>query len=451
MEKEEKRIFSWVLFLVLILLVALGCNKNDDPVPPKSEVIDKPNLEPDPQNRPPGSFGLMTVTDGAENVNILPTLSWEQATDPDGDQVTYDLLMGVEEDSTIIWLENLTTTSVALDRRLKVNTTYYWKILAKDDKNGSVESNIFSFTTRDLRIPSEPSTINEKWIGRKEHSTVVFNDELWAIGGVGNADDSFVRSTDGVTWQKIEFDDRNGFSTAKLITSVVFRKRLWVIGGQVSGSASSNPVWSTDDGVNWIDESIDNENEAFYGQQRFGHTTMVFNDKLWVIGGVGTAEGTDGLIYLKDAWVSEDGKNWERVADNKAVFGRTDHTSVIFDDKLWVILGLDSNNQYSDEIWYTEDGQNWIKPTGGASLPERFNHTSVVFDDVIWVIEGLPQFDDTYAGIWYSKDGTDWKLLSENNELGQLANHSATVFREKIWVIGGEESGITQNGVWVFD
>lgn len=97
-------------------------------------------------------------TQGADIKNL--GLQWQQATDPDGDPVLYDVFL----DSTNPPIENVTsnlnTTSHSVEGPLEFNTTYYWTISAKDGNGGNSRSEILSFTTREAN-PEE--LIVGKW------------------------------------------------------------------------------------------------------------------------------------------------------------------------------------------------------------------------------------------------------------------------------------------------
>ncbi len=88
-------------------------------------------------NSAPGDFTISTSV-GGNGV----TLSWTAATDPDGDDVKYDVEL--EGDNIKI---NLTTLSHALTD-LEYSKTYSGKIIAKDSKGASTEKT-YSFTTGD--------------------------------------------------------------------------------------------------------------------------------------------------------------------------------------------------------------------------------------------------------------------------------------------------------------
>ncbi|MEN8788671.1 MAG: hypothetical protein ABF295_04075, partial [Flavobacteriaceae bacterium] len=120
----------------------------------------------------------------------------------------------------------------------------------------------------------------------------------------------------------------------------------------------------------------------------------VFNNRLWYIGG-----------FTDNVYSSADGVNWTEET-NQAEFGaRTNQSSVIFDNKMWVIGGADAANPSSkyNDIWYSEDGITWIESTRDGIFDRRGSHSSVVFNDKIWVIAGdeggvgTPFFND----VWY--------------------------------------------------
>lgn len=102
-------------------------------------------------------------TEGEATTNYLPTapvvlspdeasvlnvgtvkLSWE-AQDPDGDQILYDLYFGKNSEPDRIE-EDLQNSSYEVD--LEPSTTYYWKIIVKDEHNGKTSGPVWSFSTK---------------------------------------------------------------------------------------------------------------------------------------------------------------------------------------------------------------------------------------------------------------------------------------------------------------
>lgn len=250
------------------------------------------------------------------------------------------------------------------------------------------------------------------------HSSVVFHDQMWVIGGIVNSavTNNVLSSTDGVTWtQALSYSPvpaRYGH------TSVVFNDRMWIIGGASSSpGVFFNDVWSSSDGKNW---TLATGAAAF--SARHGHSSVVFKDKMWVIG------GWDSTGAKNDVWCSSDGTTWTQVTAAAAFSPRANHTSVVFDNKMWVISGG------SDGIWFSDDGATWTQIPVANAFPYRFHHASVVYDNQIWVIGGANGYE---GDIWHSPDGLNWTQAPESPDLPPRSDLTSVVFQDKLWVIGG--------------
>jgi len=99
------------------------------------------------------------------------------------------------------------------------------------------------------------------------------------------------------------------------------------------------------------------------------HSSVVFKDKMWVIG------GRDSSSTLNDVWSSDDGVTWTKVATTNAFPARAGHTSVVFDDKMWIIGGFEGNNSWLNDVWSSDDGATWTKVTATAAFSARSGHT----------------------------------------------------------------------------
>ncbi len=143
--------------------------------------------KPKPANQAPDTFNLVGVTNGATNVDVMPNLSWSAATDPDGDAISYDLYIDSNENPTTLFAEDITATNYQLQERLSIVEQYYWKVVAKDNNGNTTPSDdTYSFTTRNLNFPNTPVTANAAFSKRWGHTTAVFDNKLWVIGGFGD-------------------------------------------------------------------------------------------------------------------------------------------------------------------------------------------------------------------------------------------------------------------------
>ncbi len=100
------------------------------------------------------------------------------------------------------------------------------------------------------------------------------------------------------------------------------------------------------------------------------HTSLVYDNKMWVIG------GWDGA-YKNDVWSSTDGIVWTQATAAAAWTRRNYHTSLVYDNKMWVIGGY----RGLSDVWYSADGITWTQSIAAAAWPARFWHTSLVYNN----------------------------------------------------------------------
>jgi formylglycine-generating enzyme required for sulfatase activity len=102
-------------------------------------------------NDAPGAPSNPNPADNAVDVSVTATLSW-QCSDPDGDDLTYDVYLGTANDNLTLMSEEQSATSY-VPSELDFETVYYWKVVASDDQDIQTEGAVWSFTTS-----SEPNT-----------------------------------------------------------------------------------------------------------------------------------------------------------------------------------------------------------------------------------------------------------------------------------------------------
>tara|TARA_R110002051_G_scaffold81910_3_gene146467 strand:+ start:11013 stop:12143 length:1131 start_codon:yes stop_codon:yes gene_type:complete len=361
-----------------LMLIAASCSSSSDEAP----------------NQAPEAFTLIAVTDGAIGVDVKPTFTWNAAVDPDGDTITYELLMDANSNPTTSIASNINSTSFTLLERLPLLENLFWRVVATDQAGNTSASNTFSFTTRNLNIPAAPVT------------------------------------------------DAAGFSKRVFHTSVVFNNKTWVIAGSEASSNYKNDVWSSPDGVLWTQTTL-----APFSTRGF-HTSVVFNDKIWVIGGRQVESNIS--IRKNDVWSSPDGVTWTEVTTSAPFLARNSHTSVVFNDKIWVIAGWSSGNNRENDVWSSSDGMTWTSVTTDAAFSKRGAHTSVVFDNKIWVIGGEFPFSDSADDVWSSADGLSWSQAIAAADFFRRTSHTSVVSDDKIWLIAGFD-GTHKNDVWFMD
>lgn len=138
--------------------------------------IIKRGSEPVRKNRPPATPSNPTPANGSEHIDSPVVLTWN-CSDPDGDTVDYSFFLGTTGANLSEIASGLTVSNYTLED-VSANTTYYWKVVATDDKDASSTSAIWRFTTGDLtnNPPNEPSNpYPENNMKNVDESSVVFS------------------------------------------------------------------------------------------------------------------------------------------------------------------------------------------------------------------------------------------------------------------------------------
>jgi hypothetical protein len=225
--------------------------------------------------------------------------------------------------------------------------------------------------------------------------------------------------------------------------SLVFNNKLWVIGG-VTPYGSRNDVWYTSDGVNWVQARANGAARGF--PARFMAAATVYGGKMWVFGGVwgGKNPGTNNS-YKSDVWWSVDGKNWYQATSQAPWIGRKGHTATVFKNKMWIIGGRleagwpcpGGSGPYCDDVWFSTNGSSWSRATYNPGWTARFRQGTTVLNGRIYIMGGS---NGGYLNdVWSSSNGYNWSRRTSN--IGwtprSAINESTLTYNNKIWVFGG--------------
>jgi hypothetical protein len=240
------------------------------------------------------------------------------------------------------------------------------------------------------------------WQGRLSPNYVLFRSRLWLIGGMELVGSDFENGTftnvvwssaDGVTWENA---GAAAWPPRKSTAVAVHQDRLWIFGGSTSVAADGsndeflNDVWSTADGVTWIQATA-----AAPWPPRADAGVEVFNDELYVVGGAG----------FNDVWRSRNGADWTLVARNAEWSARNDNGTAVFDGKLWVFGGyVGDNRNAQNDVWFSTDGASFVRQIENAPWSPRSGAHNVVFQNKLWIFSGKHTGDDP---VW---QGDIWRM-----------------------------------------
>jgi len=282
--------------------------------------------------------------------------------------------------------------------------------------------------------------------GRDGAGALVFRDRMWLLGGWNPGDkvhfpnicnSEVWSSPDGATWT-LENPQApwEGRHTAGY---VVHADRMWIVGGDANQHHYQNDVWSSADGVHW-----DLVNAAVPWAPRVLHYTLAFEGKIWVIGGQTLPQFAPAeQAFHADVWCSEDGVTWTRVLETapwapRGMIGG----GAVFQDRMWILGGgtydtpTKPARDFYNDVWSSADGVGWQQHTEGAPWAPRQYHEVAVFDNRMWVMEGYNVEGGNRRDVWYSGDGVNWYEVPDTP---WAPRHAASVFvhDDALWMVAG--------------
>jgi hypothetical protein len=296
---------------------------------------------------------------------------------------------------------------------------------------------------------------------------LTFKNQMWLLGGWNPRDkQSFPRicnnevwnSTDGASWSLAKpntFLDAN-FDVAKdwegrhTAGYVVFKNKMWIVGGDALQRHYPSDVWNSSDGKTWT--WVNQGQPAPWGP-RVLHYTVTFKNKIWVIGGQTTPQfAPEKEVFYRDIWNSSDGVRWKQMKPREPYWAARGMIggSVVFKNRIWILGGgtYDTpkvpTREFYNDVWSSSDGLKWTCHLESAPWHPRQYHDVAVFDNRMWVLEGYHKDGGNRKDVWYSADGVDWRELPNTP---WKPRHASSIFvhDHALWVVAGNNM---ESDVW---
>jgi hypothetical protein len=198
-----------------------------------------------------------------------------------------------------------------------------------------------------------------RWTPRIAAGIVEFKGKMWILGGTENyyfGDEKSLKndvwfSEDGEKWTLATANA--GWSPRAYHSVTTYDGKLWVMGGgnYVPDYQAHNDVWCSEDGITWTEVT----KHAPWGA-RLWFSSVVYRDRMWVLGGWSKNPTAKNL---GDVWYSQDGKNWKQLLSDVIWTARHEHSTYVFKDKIFIAGG--HAMPLSSEVWSLELPADWFK------------------------------------------------------------------------------------------
>lgn len=138
-----------------------------------------------------------------------------------------------------------------------------------------------------------------------------------------------------------------------------FRGAMWIVGGYRDDHEVAE-VWRSENGLDWTRIA-----DAPPWSARSNPKVLVFRDRLYLIGG-GVIDGP----VANDVWSSADGATWRLETKEIAAERPVGYAAIVHDDRLW-LLGANRSGAFSSEMLISDDGRTFTaarapwSPRGG--------------------------------------------------------------------------------------
>ena len=339
---------------------------------------------------------------------------------------------------------------------------YYVAITATNTGNETTPLSKVYLVNNIVTGDPDPSTWHEiiadtddspaHWEGRSTHGSLVFQDKMWLIGGRTASENHIAEvwsSTDGYNWTEVT--PSAAFGARKEFVSMVHDGKMWVLGGEIEGNLLANDVWYSSDGATWHEAT---PAASWHVRDYFGGVAFASgatgSDEMWVLGHyTGDARGIPGV---EDHHYSTDGSTWSSVSVS-GLPPSSFFPAITFNNVILIVGGYFYTNSAwseSNTIYSSTDGVNWAElSVSGSIWDARRLHTTLVYDDKLWILAGYSGYNrDDY---WYSPDGTQWhEVMASGSKWEARQVHTSVNYAGRMWMLGGYGStGDKQlNDVW---
>jgi hypothetical protein len=207
-----------------------------------------------------------------------------------------------------------------------------------------------------------PETLAPGFDPRYSHTCLVYDNKIWVIGGKGTGSTFYADawySTDGIVWNSATtsaaFGARFGHS------SVVSNGKMWVLCGQDDHKIIWDDAWFSTNGSDWTRAGsvrasfIPPTPTSEVAREFAGAANYPINGNDYILLFGGESYGATDWVYFDDTWFTANGSGWTNITSEAATNfspARAGFGTTIYNNKIWVVGGIDNSTWYND-VWYS--------------------------------------------------------------------------------------------------
>jgi len=382
---------------------------------------------------------------GVEWKRVEPSVLLDESPSTDESESNNNSIVFVEQQQELEQ-EQTTTTTNAVTPNAAVNTNAR---LRTDDITANInDENV----DRDKRRHVDVDFILKSPSSRYFHSCSLVNNEteLFIFGGYGiNSilNDTFLFNIQKEEWKKVEHAENVNVPERYGHSTVVYNHKVYVFGGKNSnGYLNDLMVFDCQKRI-WDVVAIrpagkkPNDSKINTLSGRAFHTAVVYRDCMYVFGG-----SDDDTIFNELIKINLQTGHWKQLSSIENYDGpsaRDQHSAALYEDTMYIFGGI-SEDVLCDLWQYHIPTNKWTQVNGRASLSsfkptERSGHVSGICGQNLIILAGEdPNTMKYYDDIYaFHIPNQEWIQVKQKSASNAMAHARAAFTQNKIFIFGG--------------
>ena len=194
-----------------------------------------------------------------------------------------------------------------------------------------------------------------------------------------------------------------------------------------------------------IANSSEHGNSSGMPSPRHGHSSVKYNNKMYMFG------GKDGSTTYYDTWEYDlTTTTWTKKALALSSHARYEHSSIIYNGDMYVFGGYDGTNYFNNILKYDITNNTWSEYNDGTASgtpTARYGHISVIMQNEMIIFGGTTQSGHVEDSYIFNFVDSSWNLLDNDDSNRPIDSYSTTAEIQyhnpsdnhyKLFVFGGE-------------